>query len=95
MTITELSIKRPSLVLVFFTVLLLLGAYSYTTLQYELLPKFNIPFVTVITAYPGAAPEEIEATVTKPIEDAVSGIDQSLEHHSNFTRRCFDHLDRV
>lgn len=76
MTITELSIKRPSLVIVFFTVLLLLGAYSYTTLQYELLPKFNIPFVTVITAYPGAAPEEIEATVTKPIEDAVSGIDK-------------------
>jgi len=76
MTITELSIKRPTLVVVFFTVLLLLGAYSYTTLQYELLPKFNIPFVTVITAYPGAAPEEIEATVTKPIEDAVSGIDK-------------------
>jgi HAE1 family hydrophobic/amphiphilic exporter-1 len=76
MTITELSIKRPTLVVVFFTVLLLLGAYSYTTLQYELLPKFNIPFVTVITAYPGAAPEEIETTVTKPIEDAVSGIDK-------------------
>ena len=76
MTITELSIKRPTLVVVFFTVLLLLSAYSYTTLQYELLPKFNIPFVTVITAYPGAAPEEIETTVTKPIEDAVSGIDK-------------------
>jgi HAE1 family hydrophobic/amphiphilic exporter-1 len=76
MTITELSIKRPTLVVVFFTVLLLLGAYSYTQLQYELLPKFNIPFVTVITAYPGAAPEEIEATVTKPIEDAVSGVDK-------------------
>ncbi len=76
MTITELSIKRPSLVIVFFTVLLLLGAYSYTTLQYELLPKMNIPFVTIITAYPGAAPEEIEATVTKPIEDAISGVDK-------------------
>lgn len=76
MTITELSIKRPSLVVVFFTILLLLGAYSYTTLQYELLPKMNIPFVTVITAYPGASPEEIEATVTKPIEDAVSGVDK-------------------
>ncbi|GIV54347.1 MAG: multidrug ABC transporter [Candidatus Kapaibacterium sp.] len=76
MTITELSIKRPSLVIVLFTVLLLLGVYSYTTLQYELLPKMNIPFVTVITTYPGAAPEEIEATVTKPIEDAVSGVDK-------------------
>lgn len=76
MTITELAIKRPSLIVVFFTVLLLLGLYSYTTLQYELLPKMNIPFVTVITAYPGAAPEEVEATVTKPIEDAVSGIDK-------------------
>lgn len=76
MTITELAIKRPSLVVVFFTVLILLGLYSYTTLQYELLPKMNIPFVTVITGYPGAAPEEIEATVTKPIEDAVSGIDK-------------------
>ncbi|MCX7929762.1 MAG: efflux RND transporter permease subunit [Chlorobi bacterium] len=76
MTVTELSIKRPSLVVVFFTVLLLLGAYSYTTLQYELIPKFNIPVITVVTAYPGAAPEEIEATVTKPIEDAVSSVDK-------------------
>ncbi|MCS6999346.1 MAG: efflux RND transporter permease subunit [Candidatus Kapabacteria bacterium] len=76
MTITELSIKRPTLVVVFFTVLLLLGGYSYTTLQYELLPKMNIPVLTIITAYPGAAPEEIESTVTKPIEDAVSGVDK-------------------
>ncbi|HTY10954.1 MAG TPA: efflux RND transporter permease subunit [Bacteroidota bacterium] len=76
MTITELSIKRPTLVVVIFSVLGVLGLFSYYELNYELLPKMSIPVVTISTVYPGASPYEVENNVTKVIEDAVSGIDK-------------------
>ncbi len=76
MTITELSIKRPTLVVVAFTVLGVLGLFSYFQLNYELLPKMSIPVVTITTIYPGASPYEVENNVSKIIEDAVSGIDK-------------------
>ena len=76
MTITELSIKRPTLVVVVFTVLGVLGLFSYYQLNYELLPKMSIPVVTITTVYPGASPYEVENNVSKIIEDAVSGIDK-------------------
>ena len=76
MTITELSIKRPSLIVVIFTVMGVLGVYSYSLLNYELLPKFSAPVITISTIYPGASPYEVENNVTKPIEDAISGIDK-------------------
>ena len=76
MTITELAIKRPSLVVVVFVFLGVLGIFGFTQLKYDLMPKMNIPTVTIQTVYPGAAPSEIENTVTKTIEDAVTGIDK-------------------
>ena len=75
MTITELSIKRPSLIVVLFAALTVLGVYGYFQLNYELLPKFTTPVITITTPYPGASPQEVETNVTKPIEDAVYGLD--------------------
>jgi HAE1 family hydrophobic/amphiphilic exporter-1 len=76
MTITELSIKRPSIVVVIFSVLGVLGLFSYSLLNYELLPKMSPPVITISTVYPGASPYEVENNVTKTIEDAVSGLDK-------------------
>ena len=75
MKLTEISIKRPSLVIVVFTVLTLLGLLSYFSLSYELLPKFSNNVVSISTIYPGASPSEVENTVTKKIEDAVSSME--------------------
>ncbi|TAL58819.1 MAG: efflux RND transporter permease subunit, partial [Bacteroidetes bacterium] len=75
MTITELSIKRPTIVVVIFSVLAFLGIFSYLSLNYELTPKMSIPVVSIITVYPGASPSEVENAVTKKIEDAVSSIE--------------------
>jgi hydrophobe/amphiphile efflux-1 (HAE1) family protein len=77
MSITELSIKRPVLVIVGFLVLAILGAFSYTQLRYELLPDIQAPFVSVSTIYPGASPSEVETGVTKHIEDAVATIEKT------------------
>lgn len=75
MTITELSIKRPSFIIVIFAALMLLGLFSYKQLNYELLPSISIPYISVTTVYPGASPQEVETSVSKVIEDALSGID--------------------
>ena len=72
MKIAEISIKRPTIVVVLFTVLTLLGIISYKSLNYEMLPKFSPAVVSVVTLYPGASPSEVENTVTKKVEDAVS-----------------------
>ncbi len=76
MTITELAIKRPTLVFVIFGALTLLGFYSLSKLNYELIPKITPPVITVATVYPGASPNEVETSVTKPIEDALSALDK-------------------
>ncbi len=76
MTITELSIKRPSLVIVVFSAFIILGLFAFQQLKYELLPKISAPVLTITTIYPGASPNEVESSVTKLIEDAVSGMDK-------------------
>ncbi len=76
MTITELSIKRPTLIVVIFAALGVLGLYSLSQLNYELLPKITPPVITIATVYPGASPYEVETSVTKPIEDAISTLDE-------------------
>jgi HAE1 family hydrophobic/amphiphilic exporter-1 len=76
MTLTELSIKRPTLIVVIFAVLGLLGVVSYFSIGYELLPKMSKQVITISTSYPGAAPSEVENSVTKKVEDAVSSLEK-------------------
>jgi len=74
MNVTKISIERPTLVVVVFSVLAFLGALSYHFLSYELVPKFTPPVISVVTVYPGASPTEVEDAVSKPIEDAFSSL---------------------
>lgn len=91
MKIAEISIKRPSLVMVLFIILTLGGLLSYSFLSYELIPKFEVNVLTVQTVYPGASPSEVENTVTKKIEDAVS----SLENVKKLEAKSFESLSLV
>jgi hydrophobic/amphiphilic exporter-1 (mainly G- bacteria), HAE1 family len=75
MSITELSIKRPILIVVVFLALMLLGLFSYFQLNYELLPSMSVPYVIVTTVYPGASPQVVETQISKVLEDAVSTLD--------------------
>ncbi|AGA77816.1 efflux RND transporter permease subunit [Echinicola vietnamensis] len=100
MQITKISIKRSTIVVVLFTILTLLGIFSYTQMSYELLPKFSPNVVTVSTVYPGAAPSEVENSVTRKLEDALAsleGIDvmksTSLESFSIITIELDDDVD--
>ncbi len=75
MSITEIAIKRPSLIIVIFSILIGGGLFSYSKLNYELLPDMTQPTLIISTMYPGAAPSNVEQTVSKKIEDVLSGID--------------------
>ena len=75
MNITEIAIKRPSLIIVLFSVFTLLGIIGYKNLSYELLPDFNQPVVVIRTMYPGAEPQEVETSVSRKIEDALSNLE--------------------
>jgi HAE1 family hydrophobic/amphiphilic exporter-1 len=75
MNLTEISIKRPSLIIVLFSVLALLGIIGYKNLSYELMPDFNQPVVVIRTVYPGAEPSEVETSVSRKIEDALANLE--------------------
>ncbi len=74
-SIVETSIKRPLLIIVIFTVLTLGGLVCYNMLSLNLLPKFELPMITVSTVYPGAGASEVETSVTKKVEDALSTLE--------------------
>jgi HAE1 family hydrophobic/amphiphilic exporter-1 len=79
MKITELSVKRPILTTMMIMALVVLGVFSYFRLGVDLFPNVEFPFVVVRTSLRGASPEEIESSITKPIEESVntiSGIDE-------------------
>lgn len=75
MNITEIAIKRPSLIIVIFSVFILLGYIGFTNLSYELMPDFNQPVVVIKTVYPRAEPQEVETSVSRKIEDALSNLE--------------------
>lgn len=72
---TRLALNRPVTIMVFVVAVVVLGFYSLSRMQVELQPKVDFPVITIITAYPGASPDEVETLVTKPIEDAVAGVE--------------------
>lgn len=75
MSIAEIAVKRPLLIIVIFTVLLLFGALSYSKLNYKLLPDIAAQSVSVSTIYPGASAAEVETSVTKKLEDAFAAVE--------------------
>lgn len=91
MKLAEISIKRPSLVVVLFTILTLGGLFSYGLLGYELIPKFEQNVISIATVYPGASPGEVENTVTKKIEDAIS----SMENIKKIESKSYESLSTV
>ncbi len=79
MTISDICIKRPVFTWVLVAIPVVLGLVSYGELGVDLFPDVDFPVCTVTTVLQGASVEEMEATVTKPIEDivnTVSGIDE-------------------
>src|SRR5512146_4828 len=74
MWITRTSIANPVFATMVMVAITVLGVASYLRLDVEQMPDVTLPFVYIQTNYPGAAPEAVEADVTKPIEYAVNQV---------------------
>lgn len=74
MKLAEWSVNRPVTTLMIYVAIIVLGLVSIPLLGLDFMPDIEIPAVSVLTAYEGAGPEEIETLITKPIEDAVSTV---------------------
>ncbi|MCP4649375.1 MAG: efflux RND transporter permease subunit [PVC group bacterium] len=83
MNLPEFSVKRPVTILMFAAAIVLLGVISWTRLPQELFPPITYPQITVVTSYENAAPEEIEALLTRPIEESVSAASNIRNVSSN------------
>src|SRR5512141_3209958 len=88
MKITRLSIERPTLLAVFYILVVLSGIFGFLSLRYELVHQFNPPVITVVTIYPGASPKEVEHEVTIHIEDAFASL-ESIETMTSISRDNF------
>ncbi|HHX30929.1 MAG TPA: hypothetical protein GX720_06860, partial [Clostridiaceae bacterium] len=72
--LAKFSVKRPYTVVVAVVLVLILGLISFINLETDLLPSFDLPYVLVMTNYPGASPEEVELVVTKPLEQVMATV---------------------
>ena len=68
------SVKKPFTVLVAVIAIIALGFVSLSHLTMDLLPEMSLPYLIIITTYPGASPDKVEAQVTVPIEGALGTI---------------------
>ena len=68
------SVKKPYTVLVGVVLAIVLGIVSFTKTTTDLLPNISLPYVIVVTTYPGASPESVEMVVTQPVEAGMATV---------------------
>lgn len=83
--ISKFSVKKPYTVLVGVVLAIILGVVSFTRMTADLLPNISLPYVLVMTTYPGASPETLEMTVTQPVEASMATVSniESISSISN------------
>ena len=83
--ISKFSVKKPYTVLVAVIMVIILGGVSLMKMTTDLLPSISLPYVIVMTTYPGASPETVEMAVTKPVEASMATISnvESISSTSN------------
>ncbi|MCM1065456.1 MAG: efflux RND transporter permease subunit [Eubacterium sp.] len=72
--ISRFSVKKPYTVLVGVVLAIILGVVSFTRMTADLLPSISLPYVIVMTTYPGASPETVEMAVTQPVEASMATV---------------------
>ena len=72
--LAKFSVKKPYTIAVAILLILILGFVSYSHMTLDLMPSINLPYAVISTSYVGASPEEVEQTVTKPIEQRMASV---------------------
>ncbi|OJW53938.1 MAG: hypothetical protein BGO67_07685 [Alphaproteobacteria bacterium 41-28] len=82
MKFIELLIRRPVLSSVMTIIILMVGAVSYTRLSLRQFPEVDKPVISVTTGLEGSSPQIVEQTVTRPLEEALGGV-EGLDYSSS------------
>ena len=72
----KFSVKKPLTILVAALAVVVLGVVAYLKMTPDLMPNMDFPYVILITSDPGASPEAIEQSVTRPLEQSMATLDQ-------------------
>jgi HAE1 family hydrophobic/amphiphilic exporter-1 len=83
--LSAIAIRRPVFTVMMTLALLVLGVLGLKRLGTDLFPDVSFPVVMVTVAYPGASPDEVENQVSKPVEDAVIGLN-GIDRVRSFSR---------
>lgn len=85
MTIAELSLRRPVTAIMFFVSMLVIGLIAAFRLPLEQFPELNAPFLAVELPYPGSTPQEVERSLVRPVEEALSTL-QGIKNLNSLSR---------
>ena len=88
---SQFSVKKPLTVFVAVIAVIVLGVVAYLNMTPDLLPNMDFPYIMIMTTYPGASPEKVEAEVTKPLEQSMS----TLEHIKEVTSTSGENYSMV
>ena len=83
MWITKTSINQPVFATMVMLALMVLGVISYSRLGVEQMPDIQVPGIWMQVRYPGASPEQVEADLVKPLEEAVNTVNGVRNIFSN------------
>jgi HAE1 family hydrophobic/amphiphilic exporter-1 len=75
MAIYKSAINKPITTALIFVAIVVFGIFSFTKLPIDQFPDMDIPYVSIMTAYPGANGSEIETNVTKVLENALNSVE--------------------
>ena len=89
--LSKQSVRRPFTVIVAIILVAILGVVSYMNMTVDLLPNLNLPYVVVVTSYPGASPEVVETTVTRSVEQSMS----TISNVKNIQSVSSEHLSMI
>ncbi|MDR2375558.1 MAG: efflux RND transporter permease subunit, partial [Treponema sp.] len=78
MSLAKTIVSRPTTIFIIFLLLIMLGVFAFVNLPIDLMPEINPPYLVVNTTFSGAGPEEVERSVTRVLEAALSSV-SSLE----------------
>ncbi|NVM24714.1 MAG: efflux RND transporter permease subunit [Desulfobacterales bacterium] len=85
MIIPITAVKKRTSVVVLAIIIIIFGFMSYNSLPRESAPDITIPYIFIITNYPGVAPEDIEQSITIPIEKKIKGLEAVKQIKSSST----------
>ncbi len=74
MSLPKLVVSRPTTIIIIFALLIGFGLYAISDLAIDLFPEINPPVLLVSSTYEGAGPEEVENSVTRPLEGVLSNV---------------------